>query len=213
MNRGILRSLAFLVLLAVGVHSQIGMRKPLMRSSLWRQFPGYKTYQLDEEWCEIHEGNTGVILANSRHATCGVAGPIYNNNLNDQMMRSCNPFSGCRPQPLFSYEYGSPHTYGGITSFYREGETIDVVLRVTTNYGGLLKFALCEAGPDGQDPPANCFVMFKNLLEFESGRKIEVFPIDKLYDFDHTVRVKLPAGRICSHCILQVVLAFRARSN
>ena len=78
------------------------MMEPPNRGSVWRLPEGinFPKAEFDAEWCAFKDPND---KRNIRNATCGICGPIYNND----------------PTAITEVYKGGPEIYANVTSFER----------------------------------------------------------------------------------------------
>merc|ERR1712150_25503 len=153
------------------------------------------------EWCNFFNNLEERKLdeSNWRNASCGIAGPIYNNN----------PYvytTVYKPAPnkyvsIPSFEVESPIYTGEIVNTYEQGQWIDTVIRAAAPHDfGPHSFHICPASYK-KDPTQKC--LDNHPLKFEN-RKTEVDLIDGEHDGKNVkFRVKLPDDLVCDHCVLQ----------
>jgi len=154
------------------------LRDPPSRASMWRD--GYKTphdYDDDQAYCG---GITALWSINK--GKCGFCG---------------DPWHQAEPR---SHELGGKYGKGIITRNYTQGQEIEVYVQLTTNHRGWFEFRLCpleNPGP-GHDATQEC--LDKHLLELADGSGTQ-YTIGSGMDF--RVKLKLPEGLTCKHCVLQ----------
>lgn len=103
----------------------------------------------------------------------------------------------------YSLQTPRPHELGGmfgkgvIMKTYKSGATIDVTVTITANHRGYFYFQLCNL--DKEKESDACFERYRLLTS--SGA--DTYPLPSTAADNYVVRLKLPAGLTCNHCVLQ----------
>ncbi len=71
-----------------------------------------------------------------RNVKCGIAGPIYNDNIRGPHSVLIEEFN--ENKTVYSFEYGSEMYRGTVVRTYKKGQTIDATLEVLLNLSELL---------------------------------------------------------------------------
>ena len=150
------------------------MLDPASRNSAWRFFPGRPRQYTDNE---LNCGGFSVQW-NQNNGKCGVCGDAYHIS---------NP------------KYVYPGTYakdGFITKTYKEGQTIDVTIRITSNHQGFFRFSLGKLvnRPITQE-------QLKYVLLQPDGSNTWQLHSSGTGKFH--IKLVLPKGLTCDHCVLQ----------
>jgi len=174
-----MNKLILLVALVLACHfdfsSGHGMvMNPVSRGSRWRlDSSAPHNWNDNELWC----GGLG-----NQHQThggrCGLCGDNFGN-----------------PTPR-AHELGGTFGQGVITGTYRQGSTVNVVVRITANHRGYFTFRLCNLSSERESDA--CFN--RNVLQIGSGGTTWTLPNGNTQDF--TVAVRMP-NFTCNHCVLQ----------
>ncbi len=106
------------------VNGHARLMQPASRGSAYRRYPDRfpKTDQDDSRHC----------LADSirDNSTCGICGPIYNGDVAASRRIRLGEFK--YDFVHYSFEKGSPYYTGKIVETYKKGQTIEVLLEVST---------------------------------------------------------------------------------
>lgn len=154
------------------------MWDPINRSSAWRKgFPTEPNYTDNEHFC----GGYGV-QHNKNGGKCGECGDDYS-----------------LPRPR-SNENGGIYGSGVIVQKYKEGSTIDVIVRLTASHLGYFEFNLCPLKTIKELETDECFNKYPLPLADGSGYKYRVTTSGKN---DHTVKLVLPKGVTCDQCVIR----------
>ena len=110
------------------------MMEPVNRGSVWRVpegkvNPKFPVMIYDTEWCGFDDPND---KRNNRNVTCGICGPVYDNN--PAAFKVVHKF-GANGDPKFytnltSFEKGSVKYDGRIVKTYKMGQTMTARVKV-----------------------------------------------------------------------------------
>ncbi|XP_068729965.1 uncharacterized protein [Montipora capricornis] len=156
------------------VHGHGMMLDPASRNSAWRFFPGRPAQYTDNE---LNCGGFSVQW-DTNNGKCGVCGDAYNAK---------------EPRYVFPGKYAKD---GFITKMYKKGETIKVLIKITSNHQGFFRFSLGKVmrRPITQDQLTHVLLQpdGSNTWQLHSSGNGQ-FEIDLV----------LPKDLTCSHCVLQ----------
>lgn len=162
------------------------MIEPTMRSSLWRfagRYPGAPANYDDNAL----ECGGKAVMYHQNGGRCGVCGDPYN-----------------LPQPRPN-EAGGRYANGVIARTYRQGDVIDVVIRLTDNLLGYFFFKLCPNNDVTRIVTQECLDAHNLQVVDNSGQLMGekyVVPSERT-NGDHSLHVQLPSDVTCSQCVLQ----------
>ncbi|XP_014238732.1 uncharacterized protein LOC106660314 [Trichogramma pretiosum] len=151
---------------------------PVNRSSAWRK--GFKVppnYEDSENFCGglqvQHHMNGGK---------CGLCGDNY---------------ALAQPRPN---ENGGKYGRGVIVRSYKEGQEIDVKVKVEANHKGYFEFSLCPLSDGKQLESEECFDAHPlKLADGSSRHRLSGTP----FQYEVDLKLKLPEGLKCEHCVLR----------
>ena len=150
------------------------MLDPASRNSVWRYFPNRPKQYTDNQL------NCGGFSAqwNKNNGKCGVCGDAYHRN-----------------DPLYVYP-GKFAKDAFITKTYKEGQTIDVKIHITSNHQGFFRFSLgkLESRPVTQE-------QLKHVLLQPDGSN--TWQLHSSSNGIYAIKLVLPRGLTCDHCVLQ----------
>jgi len=174
-----LAAVLLLALLGVGLPPVQGhgrLMDPPSRASQWRLgFDNPKDYNDNQGFCG------GAVHQNQEMGgKCGVCG---------------DPYDGPWPHQA----PGGMYANGNIVATYKQGQSVDIAIEVTTNHKGHFNFRLCPNNNVNQDPKQDCFD--NHMLKMENG-ETDYMITDWSRGYWNSTWV-LPAGITCSQCILQ----------
>jgi Lytic polysaccharide mono-oxygenase, cellulose-degrading len=96
-----------------------------------------------------------------------------------------------------NHELGGKYGQGVVVKTYRQGQTIDVTVRITANHKGYFYFKICNL--DAEKETEACFERYK--LQTSSGALN--WPLTSTSAGDYKLQVKLPTNLVCNRCVLQ----------
>ena len=135
MNKFVLVVLGIASLIAV-INAHAEMIQPPNRGAAWRFFPdqGFGENEHNSEWCaNVEDLDSRVFTeSNSRKATCGIAGPIYDGKP-DVITKVVKGGPGITAY-IPSFEVQSPIYTGMSVANYTKGALIDVTILVRFKY-------------------------------------------------------------------------------
>lgn len=177
------------------------LMKPINRGSVWK-CPYQKANfsrpvtAFDTEWCSFNDLDDP---RNKRNVTCGICGPVYNNDPTAVLELKRN---GIKTR-LYSFEKGSVIYSGEIVANYTQGQLLEskVQIVVRDNHGGLVQFRICNLDGMTDEPGMECFD--NNILTFESGETELELSRGFRRRVYHNFKVWLPVDLTCKHCIFQ----------
>jgi len=158
------------------VHSHGRMMKPPNRSSIWR-VPEFSGQNPPANYDDNALYCGGTHQADDPGSNCGV----------------CGDPAG-QPSPKDN-EIGGRWYRGIIVATYSAGATIDVEVELTVAHMGNMEWRLCTN--TGSASSQSCFN--QNVLRLASGGT--KYPVSG--SGMHRIRVVLPSGVRCNHCVLQ----------
>ena len=138
MNKTILVAFVFVATAAI-VNGHGRIVKPVHRGGAWRDYPNDFPEAIDIEWCgyetEAQEQNyLNVNPTDIRNVTCGICGPIYNNNPTVGTVIFKPNVNGGTYSTVYSFEKSSPIYRGYIVETYNQSQVVDINLRVSITY-------------------------------------------------------------------------------
>merc|ERR1712110_631304 len=192
--------------------------EPVNRGSAWRQYPDlFPKARYDIEWCGYDSLEKELAYLNTnptdiRNVTCGICGPIYNNDPTVPATIFKPNLNGGTYQTVYSYEKSSPIYRGYIVRTYNQSQTINIRLRIEANHKGSVQFRICNADALVADPKMECFE--NNILKFTDGSTEMALndgvASNTVVDDDGSIkrgnfvfRVTLPDYLTCNHCLFQ----------
>lgn len=159
------------------------MIDPPARNVMWRfGFNNPVNFDFDENFCG------GVTRQwNINNGSCGVCGDAFD-----------------EPEPR-THEVGGIYANGIVVRSYKPGQVINVVVQLSTNHHGYYEFRLCPTGDPNKEVTQEC--LNKHLLKQVPSGETR-WPIPCLTEqcgrnYSTQVRLKLPEGLTCNHCVLQ----------
>ncbi|XP_018015775.1 uncharacterized protein LOC108672588 [Hyalella azteca] len=108
-----------------------------------------------------------------------------------------DPWDLPRPRP---HEAGGVFGTGTLSRIYRQGQIITAVVHLTANHFGWFEFRLCPTNNPNEYAKQSC--LNQNILELADSPGTR-FVIEDQSQVLFRVRLKLPRGLKCSHCVLQ----------
>jgi len=150
------------------------MLDPASRNSAWRFFPGRPVQYTDNE---LNCGGYSVQWYQN-NGKCGVCGDAYHIS---------NP------------KYVYPGTYAKdsfITKTYKEGQTIEVTIRITSNHQGFFRFSLGKL----VNRPITQEQLKYRLLQPDGSN---TWQLHSSANGKYHIKLVLPKGLTCEHCVLQ----------
>ncbi|XP_068681915.1 uncharacterized protein [Montipora foliosa] len=148
---------------------------PASRNSAWRY--GFGTPRQDTD-NELNCGGFSVQW-NTNKGKCGVCGDAYHLKKREAL-----------------YTYPGKFATGTITKVYTEGQEIEVLVDVTSNHNGGFTFRVGDIG----DPPITQEKL-KHVLKQPNGAT--EWKINSKFNTVFKIRLQLPKGLTCDHCVLQ----------
>lgn len=151
------------------------MIDPASRNSAWRFFSGRPRQYTDNE---LNCGGFSVQWNEPNNGKCGVCGDAYHDK---------------SPKYVYPGKYASDVF---ITKTYKEGQTIDVVIDITSNHQGYFRFSLGKLvkRPITQE-------QLKYVLLQPDGSN--TWQLHSSQNGKFTIKLDLPKGLTCDHCVLQ----------
>jgi len=155
------------------------MRIPPGRSSMWRENYGTPINYLDNE----------VVCA--RGGQCAPCG--------DDLKQS---------QPRKNENGGYYNKKKTIVAQFKEGQEIVVTMLITANHRGWVQFSLCELKNESAVETEDCFFPLTvnegaNRRPFWGDDLATKFKVSEDVKGSVDVKVQLPAGKSCDHCVLR----------
>ena len=148
---------------------------PPSRNSAWRY--GFETPRQDTD-NELNCGGFNVQWSTNK-GKCGVCGDAHH----------------LKPGKAL-YTHPGKYATGTITKTYREGQEIKVVVDVTSNHQGYFTFSVGDIG----SPPITQEKLSYVLRQPNGDTK---WKINSHGNDVFTIRLRLPRGLTCDHCVLQ----------
>ena len=148
---------------------------PPSRNSAWRY--GFETPRQDTD-NELNCGGFNVQWSTNK-GKCGVCGDAHH----------------LRPGKAL-YTHPGKYATGTITKTYKEGQEIKVVVDVTSNHQGYFTFSVGDIG----SPPITQEKLSYVLRQPNGDTK---WKINSHGNDVFTIRLRLPRGLTCDHCVLQ----------
>lgn len=151
------------------------MIDPASRNSAWRFFSGRPRQYTDNE---LNCGGFSVQWNEPNNGKCGVCGDAYHDK---------------SPKYVYPGKYASDVF---ITKTYKEGQTIDVVIDITSNHQGYFRFSLGKLvkRPITQE-------QLKYVLLQPDGSN--TWQLHSSQNGKFTIKLDLPKDLTCDHCVLQ----------
>ncbi|KAL9952363.1 hypothetical protein ACROYT_G039609 [Oculina patagonica] len=149
--------------------------QPASRNAAWRY--GFLTPRQDTD-NELNCGGFSVQWE-TNNGKCGVCGDPYHFKKGEAL-----------------YTHPGKYATGTITNTYTEGETIDVLVDVTSNHQGHFTFSVGAIGT----PPVTQ-AKLTHVLKQPNGASRWTIPSKKNEVF--TIKLVLPKGLTCDHCVIQ----------
>ena len=165
-----------LVAFPASVYSHGMMMEPVNRASRWR-IRKYSDSPKEYTDNQLSCGGRNVQWAKHK-GKCGVCGDEY----------------GIQ-NPKFTYP-GAFARNPPIVRHYREGQRIEVKIKITANHLGYFTFRLAPL----VNQPIRQSELDKNLLRMPDGNAEWKLPPA---NGDYTISLQLPRGLTCDHCVLQ----------
>ena len=150
------------------------MLDPASRNSAWRFFPNRPRQYTDNE---LNCGGFSVQW-NQNRGKCGVCGDAYHDR---------NPkyvYPGKFAKDVF------------ITKTYKEGETIQVTIKITSNHQGFFRFSVGKV----MSRPITQQQLTYVLLQPDGSN---TWQLHSSTNGNFQIRLVLPRGLTCDHCVLQ----------
>ena len=150
------------------------MLDPASRNSAWRFFPNRPKQYTDNE---LNCGGFSVQW-NTNNGKCGVCGDAYHDK---------NPkyvYPGKFAKDVF------------ITKTYREGETIKVTIKITSNHQGFFRFSVGKV----MSRPIRQQQLTHVLLQPDGSN---TWQLHSSGNGNFQIKLVLPRGLTCDHCVLQ----------
>ena len=147
---------------------------PASRNSAWRFFPNRPTQYTDNE---LNCGGFSVQWSKNK-GKCGVCGDAYHLK---------------NPRYVYPGEYAKDRF---ITKTYKEGQEIEVKVKITSNHQGFFRFSVgkVEKRPITQE-------QLKHVLLQPDGSN--TWPLHSSRTREFTIKLVLPKGLTCDHCVIQ----------
>ena len=147
---------------------------PASRNSAWRFFPNRPTQYTDNE---LNCGGFSVQWSTNK-GKCGVCGDAYHLK---------------NPRYVYPGEYAKDRF---ITKTYKEGQEIEVKVKITSNHQGFFRFSVgkVEKRPITQE-------QLKHVLLQPDGSN--TWPLHSSRTGEFTIKLVLPKGLTCDHCVIQ----------
>ena len=171
--RGILRLFVTASLIAV-VLSHGMLFDPASRNSAWRFFPNRPAQYTDNE---LNCGGFSVQWSKNK-GKCGVCGDAYH---------------------LQNPKYVYPGIYakdGFITKTYKEGQGIEVTVKITSNHQGFFRFSVGKL----VKRPITQGQLTHVLLQPDGSN---TWPLHTSKTGEFKIKLVLPKGLTCDHCVFQ----------
>ena len=150
------------------------MLDPASRNSAWRVFPNRPKQYTDNE---LNCGGFSVQW-NKNKGKCGVCGDAYHDK---------NP------------KYVYPGKYANdvfITKTYKEGQTIQVTIKITSNHQGFFRFSVGKV----VSRPITQQQLSRVLLQPDGSN---TWQLHSSTNGNYHIKLVLPKGTTCDHCVLQ----------
>ena len=150
------------------------MLDPASRNSAWRYFP-----DRPKQWTD-NELNCGgfSVQWNQNKGKCGVCGDAYHI---------------ANPKYVYPGEYAKD---GFITKTYKEGETIQVTIKITSNHQGFFRFSVGKL----VNRPITQNQLDHVLLQPDGSNTWQLHSSE---NGEYHIKLDLPKGLTCDHCVLQ----------
>lgn len=147
---------------------------PASRNSAWRFFPDRPAQYTDNE---LNCGGFNVQWSQNK-GKCGVCGDAYH---------------------LKNPRYVHPGSYakdGFITKTYKEGQQIEVTVKITSNHQGFFRFSVGKL----EKPPITQEQLKHVLLQPDGSN---TWPLHSSRSGEFKIKLVLPKGLTCDHCVMQ----------
>ncbi|XP_078349479.1 uncharacterized protein LOC144634405 [Oculina patagonica] len=149
---------------------------PASRNSAWRYFPNRPAQYTDNE---LNCGGFSVQWSKNK-GKCGVCGDAYH---------------------LTSPRYVYPGRYAKdrfITKTYKEGHTIEVTVRITSNHQGFFRFSVGKL--ENRERPITQEQLKHVLLQPDGSN---TWPLHSSRTGNFKIKLNLPKGLTCDNCVMQ----------
>ncbi|XP_078350906.1 uncharacterized protein LOC144635697 [Oculina patagonica] len=158
------------------VHGHGMMLDPASRNSAWRFFPNRPAQYTDNE---LNCGGFSVQWSKNK-GKCGVCGDAYHLE---------------NPQYVYPGLYAKDRF---ITKTYKEGHTIEVTVKITSNHQGFFRFRVGKL----EDPksPITQEQLTHLLLQPDGSN---TWPLHSSKNQEFKIKLVLPKGLTCDHCVMQ----------
>jgi len=187
--KGFYCSLFLFTIISICPNTTVGhgrLMKPPNRSSVWR-WPEFSQHHPIPNYTDNQLFCGGLHQEEHPGKDCGICG---------------DPLSSPTPR---DNEIGGRYYKGIITGRYFAGQTIDVVVEITAAHKGFMQWRLCTYP---EDQSQACFN--QHVLEID-GTGSDCTKVTVTEPRTYSVRLKLPPGVSCSHCVIQ--WNYRAGNN
>ena len=147
---------------------------PASRNSAWRFFPNRPAQYTDNE---LNCGGFSVQWSKNK-GKCGVCGDAYHLK---------------NPRYVYPGRYAKDRF---VTKTYKEGQQIEVSVKITSNHQGFFRFSVgkVEKRPITQE-------QLKHILLQPDGSN--TWPLHSSRDGVFKIKLMLPEGLTCDHCVVQ----------
>ena len=174
MHSAVVFTAIFAVIFPASVYGHGMIMDPVSRASRWRKgYGGPKEYTDNQLSC----GGRNVQWGKHK-GKCGVCGDEY----------------GIK-NPKFQYP-GAFARNPPIVKSYREGQEIEVQVKITANHRGYFIFRLAPLVKQ----PVTQSELNKIMLRMPNGNAEWKLPAGNRY---YTIKLQLPKGVTCEHCVIQ----------
>jgi len=174
--------LCFLVSCLVSVNGHGYLLDPVARSTAWMVDQSFKQCCTYSNHMEMFCGGLQSQW-NVHRGKCGICGEAYD-----------------KPNKLF--EKGGAMYTGKIVKTYNQGQQIDVTVVLTANHKGYFEYRLCnvDSTPDFE---ATQECLDRGILKMAGSDSTKYREVGNYGSQAITVRVQLPSGVSCRHCVFQ----------
>ncbi|CAF1047713.1 unnamed protein product [Adineta ricciae] len=155
------------------VHGHGRLEDPPARNAAWRY-----GFNVPVNYDDVGLNCGGLSIQKANDGRCGICGDSY---------------SGPR-----DHEIGGKYATNTIVRNYISGSQVDVKILLTANHVGFMELRLCPLDDPNREATQEC--LDENLLFIESFGTH--YPVNEGTD-TILLKVHLPAGLSCSHCVLQ----------
>ncbi|CAF3730305.1 unnamed protein product, partial [Adineta steineri] len=177
-----LKLLVFFFFCLISINGHGYLLEPIARSSAWLVDPSFKDCCTYEGHMEMFCGGVGHQW-NTNGGKCGICGEPYD-----------------RAVKLF--EKGGRKYLGKIVQTYKQGQQIDVKIKLSANHQGYFEFRLCNLDTDpNSDATQEC--LDRGLLTVIDTNSTKYRDITKHGSEMITVHIQLPPNIACQHCVFQ----------